>query len=96
MRAIVTVLVVLAATPALARPDARAMTCAGLNALIAREGAVVVTTGPHTYQRFVASWGFCDPWEMLQPVYQVTADNRRCVVHSICGDRPFEFEDMFD
>jgi hypothetical protein len=96
IRAIAIVAAVLATSPALARPDARAMTCGELNGLIVREGAVVVTTGTHTYQRFVASWGFCDPWEMLQPVYQSTSDQKRCVVYSVCADRPFDFHDMFD
>ncbi len=90
------VFALLAATPAFARPDARTMTCASLNALIAREGAVVVTTGDFTFERFVASFQFCDSQTMLKSAYQATADDRRCVVNSVCGDRAYDFGDMFD
>lgn len=95
-RALVVAVVVLAASPALARPDARTMTCDALNRFIARHGAVVMTTGRYTYQRFVASRRFCDPWQVTQPVYQVTRDRKRCVVYSTCIDPPYDFPPFGD
>lgn len=89
-------LALLVATPAFARPDARTMTCASLNALIAREGAIVLTTGDFTFERFVSSFRFCDSQTVLKPAYQATTDNRRCVVQYVCGDRAFDFGEMFD
>ena len=43
----------LAQTDAQARPDTRAMTCAEAAALVARAGAIVMSTGPATYARFI-------------------------------------------
>ncbi len=42
-----------------ARPDTRSMTCNQLQAFIKKNGAVVMNTGPRTYNRFVYHRGFC-------------------------------------
>ena len=52
-------LAVSALSPAEARPDARAMTCAEVQALLLTERAVTLTTGPNTYSRYVGP-GACD------------------------------------
>jgi len=41
------------------RPDARAMTCEQVRSLIAARGAVVLTTGRYTYDRYVRNGGQC-------------------------------------
>jgi hypothetical protein len=75
---------------AAARPDTRQMTCAQANALVKERGAVVMTTGRHTYRRFVAHQGFCDRWEITMPDYAPTRDNPRCVINGVCREPPWE------
>ena len=75
-----------------ARPDLRQMTCAQGQALVRQRGAVVMTTGRYTYQRFVAGKSWCDHWEIIRPEVVTTRDTDRCVVGYICEDplfRPF-------
>ena len=80
----------LAAGPATAqpRPDVTAMTCAAAQALIARSGAVVVTTGPGTYSRIVADVSFCTIEKSTRPDYERTRDVPECFVGYRCVD-PF-------
>ncbi len=80
----------LAGGPAAAqpRPDVTAMTCAAAQALVARSGAVVATTGPGTYSRIVADVGFCTVEKSTRPDYERTRDVAECFVGYRCVD-PF-------
>jgi hypothetical protein len=74
------------ATPAVAqRPDVRAMSCPEAQALVARRGAVLMTTGQYTYERFVAARGFCMREEQILPGWANTGDGVRCRVAYRCG-----------
>ena len=42
-----------------ARPNTTSMSCGEAAATVARAGAIVLTTGEHTYERFVAASTFC-------------------------------------
>ena len=75
-----------------ARPDLRQMTCAQARQMVQRQGAVVFTTGPHTYSRFVAHIGYCDPWQELAPQYGPTRDNPQCPVAYECREPLFRPE----
>ncbi|WP_375454279.1 hypothetical protein [uncultured Methylobacterium sp.] len=77
---------VLPALPALAqgRPDTRDLTCAAASALVLREGAVVMTTGPLTYERIVRDGGFCALELTTRPDYEATRDVRQCFVGYRC------------
>lgn len=90
MRAPAFALALLASGPAWAqpRPDVTAMTCAAARDLVARSGAVVVTTGPNTYTRVVADIGFCEIEKSTQPDYERTRDVPACFVGYRCVD-PF-------
>lgn len=74
------------ALPALAqgRPDTRDLTCAAASALVLREGAVVMTTGPLTYERIVRDGGFCALELTTRPDYEATRDVRQCFVGYRC------------
>jgi hypothetical protein len=74
------------------RPDTRTMTCGEANALVRRAGAVVMTTGQHTFRRFVAHRSYCDPWELVRPVYAPTRDNPRCVITGVCEEPLFRLD----
>ena len=77
----------LLAGPASARPDARAMTCQQAQMMVQQQGAVVMTTGRHTYQRFVAHRGYCDYWETTRTARTATRDDPKCRIGYICEPR---------
>lgn len=68
-----------------ARPDARAMTCEQVRALIRDRGAVVLTTGRYTYKRFVYHRGYCLYSERIGHDWIATSDTLECRVR-ICID----------
>ena len=91
-RSLLAVIVVLSgfATPAFAaRPDLRQMSCAQAQEMIRRNGAVVATTGRHTYNRFVSHQRYCDRWETIVPKLEATRDNPHCLVGYICQEPLF-------
>ena len=76
---------VLVGSPADAqRPDARNMSCAQARALVQSRGAVVISTGQHIYDRFVASANFCVWGERLEPAWIGTGEGARCQVGFLC------------
>jgi hypothetical protein len=72
------------AQPRLATPD---LSCAEAAGLVARVGAIVMTTGPFTYARFVRDGGFCPLPETTRPAFETTRDVPRCFVGYTCHDR---------
>jgi hypothetical protein len=87
-----TLLIALAAllagtTIAEARPSTLTMSCAQAAATVARAGAVVLTTGAHTYDRFVASHSFCLAEEVAEVANAPTTDDPSCAVGYICRHR---------
>lgn len=77
------------ALPASAQPrlSTASAPCAALQALVARQGAVVLGTGPHLYERFVSGGNACDRSETTEPAYAPAADNPQCFVGYRCKDR---------
>lgn len=74
------------------RPDSRAMSCARVQDLIANNGAVVLTTGQLTYDRYVVSRQFCShPYVPVVDFIQ-TRDTDQCPVYR-CGNDLFPFDD---
>lgn len=70
------------------RPDIRTMNCADVRALVFQHGAVVVTTGDNTYQRFVEDQRQCQPFdEIAEPAVAATRDNPECWIGSVCRNR---------
>ncbi|WP_246685975.1 hypothetical protein [Mesorhizobium sp. B2-4-6] len=70
-----------AASVAYARPDTRAMTCARTQALIKSDHAVVLTTGPDTYDRFVRQFGNECDWPEVPVSTTVPAKDGECRVY---------------
>ena len=79
-----------------ARPSTLSMTCGQAAGLVASHGAVVLSTGRHTYDRFVAAPGFCALGEYADPAWAPTASGR-CRLGFICrpGKPPWR-EFLFD
>ncbi|MFD1983835.1 hypothetical protein ACFSOZ_29445 [Mesorhizobium newzealandense] len=90
--ALTTAAILLAATGlATARPDTRTMDCQQLRQLIQSRHAVVLTTGPNTYDRYVRQFGIeCDWPEVPMSAYVPTRDGH-CPVYRCdqpIGDLP--------
>jgi hypothetical protein len=77
-----------------ARPSTLAMTCDQARGFVAAHGAVVLTTGPHTFERFVVHSGFCEWDEYADPAWAPTRDTHQCPVGYVCKYRPAPWEDF--
>lgn len=64
------------------RPDARAMDCDQVRTMIQSRGAVVLTTGQHTYDRYVADGRYCSSGEVATYETISTRDTRQCAVYA--------------
>ncbi len=79
-------MVLTATAVAAARPDARAMTCGQVQAAIRQQGAVVMTTGPHTYDRFVGRASACLRPDIPWPATVRTRDDAQCPVYNCVNE----------
>jgi hypothetical protein len=69
------------------RPSTLSMSCAEAAATVATTGAIVLTTGEFTYNRFVAHGGFCLQNEDLTPARAPTLDAPDCPIGYTCEPR---------
>ncbi len=67
-----------------ARPNTTQMSCAEAQSLVQRNGAIVMSTGRHTFDRFVADRRYCQFNEVLERQFVPTADKRHCFVGYRC------------
>ena len=95
-RVVCLILALLTVGPALARPNSLGMSCAQAVGLVRTQGAVVMSTGQHTFDRYVAHGGFCLWPDVAVLAYAPTADARRCPVGYVCREPVFERFPFFD
>ena len=78
------------------RPSTRAMSCGQAQDLVDDRGAIVLSTGRHTYDRFVATPGYCSAGEYADRAWAPTRDGN-CRLGFVCkpGTPPWE-EGLFD
>lgn len=69
------------------------MRCEAVWSFVQSRGAVVMTTGRHTYDRIVSSRRHCHSDEVLQRHFAQAADSRRCFIGYVCRQpvRPLDF-----
>lgn len=68
-----------------ARPDTRAMTCAQAQAMVKQRGTIVMSTGPTTYETFVADARYCVPRaSSVRARFAPTKDDPKCPVGNRC------------
>ncbi len=72
------------------RPDARRLSCAQASSLVRSSGAVVMSTGAYTYDRFVSGGGQCALGEITRPTWTATTDQAQCFVGYVCVERNFQ------
>jgi hypothetical protein len=77
-----------------ARPSTLDMTCDQARNFVASHGAVVMTTGRFTFERFVAHAGYCMWDEYAAREWAPTRDASQCLVGYACRYRPSE-DDFF-
>jgi hypothetical protein len=78
------------ASPALARPDTRTMTCAQARTYVQQNKAIVMSTGQNTYTRIVSGQGSCAPGQTTKRLLAPTIDNPKCQVGYECRDVLFD------
>ncbi|TCT03315.1 hypothetical protein [Aquabacter spiritensis] len=66
-------------------PNSRTMSCKQVQDLMTRAGAVLLATGPTTFDRYVRDSGFCSVEEVVKPQWVPTRDGL-CYVGGICWD----------
>src|SRR5215213_4591005 len=71
-------------------PSSRALTCEAARQIVASRGAVVLSTGPYAYDRYVSSSQFCVRGETTEPAWIPTADTPQCFVGYRCRDTDIE------
>lgn len=74
-----------AAGTANARPSTTNMSCSQAQNLVRSKGAVVLSTGRHTYARFVRSGAYCMAAEYPVYKYAPTRDRKQCLVGYVCS-----------
>ena len=88
---------ILAMAPSVAFAQARPMTpgmdCAAARQLVGRAGAIVLGTGPNTYDRYVRDRSFCQIAEILDPAWVPTRDVAQCPVGYRCRSGALDFND---
>lgn len=80
-RAALLILFIGIGTVAFARPSTQSMTCHEAQALLASKGDVVMTTGAHTYERFLAD-NYCVIAEYPDAARAPTEDVKSCPLGS--------------
>jgi hypothetical protein len=72
------------ATGAMAQSTTLNMTCAQARGIVVSQGAVVLRTGPTTYDRYVRASSFCARGETVSPAWIRTTDAAQCPVGGVC------------
>ncbi len=76
-----------AISPAAARPDTRYMSCAAATSIVQANGAVILSTGRFTYDKYVKNHAYCNLNEVLRKAYVPTSDTRRCRIGFVCKNK---------
>lgn len=70
------------------RPDVRTMTCDQAKALVEQEGGIVLTTGQHTYDRYVSHSMYCPTGLHTKDAWVQTGDGQQCRIGYTCVTEP--------
>lgn len=82
------ILFALVSTAAFPRPSTLSMTCRQAQSLVASKGAVVMTTGAHTYNQFVTHQSYCMTAEWGYAATAPTKDMPSCQLGYTCSTEP--------
>ena len=89
-------ILVATAAQAQGRPDSRGMECGQIQSFIADRGAVVMTTGQHTYDRYVRDrWQCFSISEVAVRAFIASRDTAQCPVWRCEAIDPVERRGLF-
>jgi hypothetical protein len=74
------------------RPFTPALPCGQVQQIVLARGAAVLSTGTHTYDRFVRDRSFCEINEYIEPVWVPARDTPQCPVYRCKDEEPW-FDD---
>src|SRR3954471_18411138 len=77
----------LAPASAQVRASTSSLSCSAAAGLVAARGAIVLSTGPATYDRFVSGGEGCDRNQTTEAAYERTADSQQCFIGYRCRGR---------
>ena len=87
---------IMATTSAQARVNTNNLTCSQAKSLVRSSGAVVLSTGRYTYERYVAGAGYCSYGEYIKRAYVPTRDRKSCSIGYLCtNENPWGFITRF-
>ncbi|MBB6307810.1 hypothetical protein [Xanthobacter tagetidis] len=66
------------------RPYAPSMSCSEVAALVRAKGAVLLSTSPTTFDRYVSAANYCSVGEVLKNQWIATRDNPQCFIGYTC------------
>jgi hypothetical protein len=67
-----------------ARPSTTRMSCASVAHLVASRGTVVLSIGPHTFDRYVDSGAACERGQGIEAAFERTSDVAQCFIGYRC------------
>lgn len=74
------------------RPNSTAMSCGQVQSMINQRGAVVLSTGRYTFDRYVANRSYCQHGEVTRRDYIPTKDNAKCYVLRCINPQPWRYD----
>ncbi len=72
------------------RPDTRYLSCGAAISLVQNAGAIILSTGPHLYDKYVANHYYCSIDQALERAYAPTTDTHRCKIGYRCREKFFD------
>jgi hypothetical protein len=69
------------------RPYTPELSCAAVQGIVARQGAVVLATSPHAYERVFVDSGACQGEVTSAPAFEPTLDDPNCFAGYRCKQR---------
>jgi hypothetical protein len=60
------------------------LSCSDARAIVRQHGAIVLSTGRHTFDRFVSHQGHCMHGEVIEPAWVPTYDSYQCFIGYTC------------
>jgi len=67
-------------------PNLRTMQCSEAQSMVKTKGAVVLSSGAYTYNRYVKDAAFCGEDMYLRPAWARTQNTKSCFVGYTCSD----------
>ena len=67
-------------------PNLRNMQCSEAQSMVKTKGAVVLSSGTYTYNRYVKDAAFCGEDMYLRPAWAKTQNSKSCFVGYTCSD----------